>query len=319
MELKSNDLVEMYRLMVLTRTFEEKALKWYAEGRIVEGLHPSIGQEAVGVGACYGLRSGDQVLPSLRTRAAFFVRGVSATQQLAAMCGRVASPSRGKDTSHHAPYPDKGIIAGSGIVGSSIPVSVGVALALKMQDKDNVVISFFGDGAANRGDFHEGLNLAAVLKAPIVFVCENNLYAMTVPVSKAFVIEDIAQRGAAYGMPGIVADGQDVIAVYQTVQDAIARARSDSGPTLVECKTYRYLPHHVTFKEDRLAEEVSTWRQKDPIEHLGKRLREEGILSASDIEALHKDVEKEVEDGMRWAEKSPYPDPEEAIDHVFTR
>jgi TPP-dependent pyruvate/acetoin dehydrogenase alpha subunit len=164
--LTPQDLVEMYRLMLLGRRFTEHILKWYDEGRLPQGLHPSIGQEAVGVGACYGLRAGDWVLPSLRTSEAFFTRGVTMLQQLNAMLGNAASISRGKETSHHAGYPQNGILAGTGIVGGSIPVAVGAALGLRMRGADNVVLCFFGDGAANRGDFHEALNLAAVLKAP---------------------------------------------------------------------------------------------------------------------------------------------------------
>ena len=192
--LQATDLIEMYRLMRLTRRYTETALQMYRAGRLIQGLHPSIGQEAVGIGACYGLRQGDWVQPSLRTSEAFFARGVTMRQHLAAMNGRVTGISRGKETSHHAGYLKHGVLAGTGMVGSHIPVAVGAALALKMQGTDNVVINFFGDGASNRGDFHEGLNLAAVLQTPIDFVCENNRYAQTVPGRAGHISDDMASR-----------------------------------------------------------------------------------------------------------------------------
>jgi TPP-dependent pyruvate/acetoin dehydrogenase alpha subunit len=245
------DLKEMYRLMLLDRRFSEHVLRWYKEGRCPTGLHPNIGQEAIGVGVCYGLRREDWVIPSLRTSCVFWTRGVTPLQQLNAMFGNAASISRGKETAHHATYPQHGILPGTAIVGGSIPVAVGAALALRMQGTDNVVVDLFGDGASNRGDFHEALNLAAVLKAPVVFVCENNLYAQMVPSQMGMAVSDIADRAIGYGMPGRTVDGQDVLAVYDATQEAVARARRGEGPTLLECKTYRFLPHYPIFAEDR--------------------------------------------------------------------
>lgn len=228
-DLTAADLVEMYRLMLLGRCFTETARELYRQGR-ASPIHPSIGQEAVGVGACYALRSGDWVIPSLRTTEAFWARGVTIQEKVNALLGNAGSISRGKEGSHHAGYPDRGIMAGTGIIGSQFPVATGAALALRMQGTDNVVVCFFGDGASNRGDCHEGLNLAAVLKAPVIFICENNIYAQTVPASDAMVITDIADRAVGYGMPGLVVDGQDVLAVHGATQAAVHRARSGQGP-----------------------------------------------------------------------------------------
>jgi TPP-dependent pyruvate/acetoin dehydrogenase alpha subunit len=276
--------------MLLTRRYTEQTLGWYKAGRLVQGLHPSIGQEAVGVGACYGLRKSDWVHPSLRTSEAFFARGATLRQQVTTMNGRVGGISRGKDTSHHAGYPELGVLAGTGLVGSHIPVSVGAAMALKWQGTDNVVINFFGDGASNRGDFHEGLNLAAVLRAPVVFVCENNGYAQTVPSRIGSLVTEIASRAAAYGMPGVAVDGQDVLAVNAVVQTAVERARAGSGPTLVECKTYRFESHYPSFPEDRPAEEVARWKARDPIHLLGATLQARGILSSNQAEEIDSSI-----------------------------
>ena len=317
MELKPNDLIEMYRLMLLDRRFSEHVLRWYKEGRSPTGLHPNVGQEAVGVGAGYGLRKDDWVLPSLRTSVAFWVRGVTLLQQLNAMFGTANSISRGKETAHHATYVDNGILPGTGIVGGSIPVAVGAALALRMKGTDNVVVDFFGDGASNRGDFHEGLNMAAALKAPIVFVCENNLYGQLVPGKVAMAVKDIADRAIGYGMPGGVVDGQDVLAVHEATQEAVARARRGDGPTLLECKTYRFLPHYPVFKEDRPAEEIEEWLQRDPLTIHGERLKEQGLLDDGAIEEMDHAIVQELDEAIRQAEVAAPADPQEVFQEVY--
>ncbi len=317
--LAADDLVEMYRLMLLGRRFTEHALDWYTEGRLPQGLHPSIGQEAVGVGVCYGLRrDGDWVLPSLRTNEAFWTRGVTIRQQLHAIFGTAGSISRGKETSHHSGYPKLGILACTGIVGGSIPVGTGVGLALQMKGTDGVAVCFFGDGAANRGDFHEGLNLAAVLKVPVIFVCENNLYAQTVPASVGMAITDIADRAVGYGMPGQVVDGQDVLAVYRATQEAAGRARRGEGPTLLECKTYRFKPHYPIFEEDRPVEEINQWLARDPIAILGSRLKEQGHLDDPAARAMEQAILQELAEALAEAEAAPMPDPKEVFTNIYT-
>lgn len=319
--LTTDDLLEMYRLMLLSRRFTERILEWYREGLIAQGLHPSIGQEAVGVGACYGLRSGDWVLPSLRTSEVFWTRGVTVLQQLNAMMGNSGSVSAGKESSHHAGYPTRGILAGTGIVGGSIPVAVGAGLALRMHGTDNVMLCFFGDGAANRGDFHEGLNLAAALKVPVVFICENNLYAQMVPASVAMAIEDIADRAAGYGMPGHVVDGQDVMAVYEATAVAVSRAREGSGPSLIECKTYRYMGHQGgkdAFKTTyRTNEEVEEWKRRDPIANFETSLVRMEALTREDAARIDKQVKDQIEEAVSFAQQSPLPNPEEALEDLF--
>ena len=317
MDLTSHDLVEMYRLMLLGRRFTEHVLKWYKEGRLPQGLHPSIGQEAVGVGACYGLRRGDWVIPSLRTSEAFFTRGVTLLQQFNAMFGNAGSISRGKETSHHSTYPANGILPSTGIVGGSIPVAVGAAVALRMQGTDNVVLCFFGDGAVARGDFHEGLNMAAVRKAPVVFICENNLYFQTGRPGDGMVNQDVADRAIGYGMPGIIVDGQDVLTVHEETQKAMEFARRGDGPTLLEMKTYRFKPHYPIFPEDRPPEEVEAWVKRDPLTIQEDRLKDQGLLGDVAIREMDEAILQELDASIRQAEMTPAPDPKEVFQAVY--
>ena len=315
--LTTEDLQGMYRLMLMGRTFTERVLKLHEEGGLSVGLHPSAGQEAVGVGVCYGLRPSDWVLPSLRTTEAFWTRGVTMLQMLNAIMGNLDSVSKGKESFHHCGYPDLGILAGSSIVGAQFPVAVGAALASRMAGTDNVMVCFFGDGASSRGDFHEGLNLAALLKAPVVFVCENNLYFQTAPGSVGVPIEDIAERAAGYGFPGRVVDGQDVLAVYDAAQEAVERARSGDGPTLLECKTYRFQRHYSSMRETRDAGEIARWRQRDPIDILGRRLRAEGYLDDDAVEGMRLAIERELEESLAKARATPPPGRADALTHIY--
>ena len=317
-DLTPEDLLEMHRLMLMGRRFTERALSLYEEGRLPTALHPSVGQEAVGVGACYGLRPGDWVLPALRTTEAFWTRGVTIEQMLDAMLGNSGSISGGKESFHHCGYPRLGILAGSAIVGAQFPVAVGAALALQMQGSDNVMVCFFGDGAAARGDFHEGLNLAALRRAPVVFVCENNLYFQTAPGSAGLPIEDVADRAAGYGMPGSVVDGQDVLAVYEATQEAVARARRGEGPTLLECKTYRFLRHYPTLRDTRPPDEVAQWRRRDPIEILADRMRAESYLDDASVEETERLIAREIARAVDASYAKPPPRRDGAAAHVYS-
>ncbi|MHB1416279.1 MAG: thiamine pyrophosphate-dependent dehydrogenase E1 component subunit alpha, partial [Chloroflexota bacterium] len=286
---------------------------------VVELPHGSQGQEAIAVGACYGLRPQDQVLPSLRTRGAFLVKGIPVRVQMAGIFGKVTGAARGKSTAHHMADPRCGVLLGTGLIGSDIPVAVGAALAFKLQHKDNVVVDFFGDGAAQRGDFHEALNFAAVFRLPVVFVLENNGFAEYTPLSKHFAGEDFACRAQGYGMPGLGLDGNDVLAVYEAVQQAVARARAGQGPTLLECITYRYRNHceNQVPEYNRDPSEMARWREKDPVRRLEAHLAERGLLDDDGKEQVMAEVRAEVEDALRYAEESPFPDPSEVEDGVY--
>jgi acetoin:2,6-dichlorophenolindophenol oxidoreductase subunit alpha len=319
MSVKDDDLIRMYRWMMLTRRFDERVCDLQAQRGLPELQHASIGQEAVGVGTCYGLRKDDQVLPSLRTRAAFLVKGITPERQMAALYGKATGAARGKETSHHMGDPEFGVVAGTGVVGGALPVGVGVALACKMQKTDRVTLVFFGDGASNRGDFHEALNLAAIYKLPVVFVCENNRYALSMAIERHLPVADVAARAAGYGMPGVVVDGNDVVAVHEAAQAAIARARAGEGPTLLECKTYRWRGHSERDVNQvyRTQAEVDEWKKKCPIKRLRELLISRGATTEKLLDEIDAEVAAEVERAIEYAEAGPLPDPKVALTHVY--
>ncbi len=317
--LSEKDLTQMYRWLVLIRKFEDCVGELWTQGLIHESPHGSQGQEAIAVGACYGLRVDDQVLPSLRTRGAFLVKGVSTRVQMAGMYAKATGPARGKATAHHMGDPACGVLIGSAIVGASITVAVGAALAIKLQQRDSVVVDFFGDGAAQRGDFHEGLNFAGVFRLPVVFVLENNGFAEMTPVGKHFAGLDFACRAQGYGFPGIRVDGNDVLAVYEAVQTAVARARAGEGPTLLECVTYRLRGHSESHLPTELREqaEIDRWRAKDPVPRMRAYLIERGILSEELARKIEVEAEAEIAEAVRFAEESPTPDLGEIYRDVY--
>lgn len=311
--------VEVYRYMLWARRFDEKLVELYHEGKgVFETPHSHIGEEATMVGACYTLRREDYVVPSLRTRPALYIRGVSSRELMAGICGKATGPARAKVTTHHMGDNDKGIIGTTGIVAGHITGAVGVALACKLRRSNSVVMCFFGDGASNRGDFHEALNLAAVKRLPIVFVVENNQYAMWTPISSHMAIKDVSDRAKAYGFPGVTVDGNDAMEVYRTVKEAVERAREGFGPTLVECKTYRYRQHAERLPERRSEEEIEEWTKRDPIKLFKEQLMEEGILTLHWADKLEREVSEEVEEAVGFAERSPFPEPEEALKDVYS-
>jgi len=311
--LKPQDLLEMYRLLRLTREFEDRLCALWGRGGVVELPHGSQGQEAIAIGACYGLRPGDQVMPSLRTRGAFIVQGVPTNLQMAGIFGKVTGPARGKSTTHHMADPGHGVLLGTGLIGSDITVAVGAALAFKLQEKDHIVVNFFGDGAAQRGDFHEGLNFAAVFKLPIIFVLENNGYAEYTPLAKHFAGTNFACRAEGYGFPGQRLDGNDVLMVYEAVQHAATRARAGEGPTLLECVTYRYRNHCEGRAPEYMRDpaEIAAWQEKDPIRRLEALLVERGLLDDAGREGVAAAATADIEAAIQYAEESPFPPAEE--------
>jgi TPP-dependent pyruvate/acetoin dehydrogenase alpha subunit len=320
-KLLPQDLLEMYRLLKLTRQFEDRLCALWGHGGVVELPHGSQGQEAIAIGACYGLRQQDQVMPSLRTRGAFIVKGVPTSLQMAGIFGKADGPARGKSTTHHMADPSRGVLLGSGLIGSDIPVAVGAALAFKLQKKDHVVINFFGDGAAQRGDFHEGLNFAGVFRLPVIFVLENNGYAEYTPLDKHFAGTNFACRAEGYGFPGDQVDGNDVLAVYEAVQQAIARARQGEGPTLLECLTYRYRSHCEARAPEYLRDPLllAEWHEKDPVRRFEQFLIERGILDQASQQNITSVVEAEIEAAIHYAEQSPFPPAGEVSEGAYAR
>jgi TPP-dependent pyruvate/acetoin dehydrogenase alpha subunit len=309
----------MYRWMVLTRAYENRAQELWSKGLVVESLHGSQGQEAIGVGASFALRPDDVLIPSLRTRAAFLVRGVPVRQFLAGMLGKATGAAHGKATAHHMGRPEGGILLGSAIVGASIPVAAGAALAFRLRHEDRVSVCFFGDGSTQRGDFHEGLNFAGVMKLPAVFVIENNLWAEFTPIEKHFAGQNLSCRAEGYGFPGVTVDGNDILTVYDAVAEAAARARRGEGPTLVECMTYRQRGHSSSHSptEGRDPAEVEAWLARDPIDRFAAVLEARGLLTPDVLERIRASVEKEIDEAVQFAIDSPLPDPAELYKDVY--
>jgi TPP-dependent pyruvate/acetoin dehydrogenase alpha subunit len=303
---------------VLGRLFEEKTFELLKLGKLVGFHHPNVGQEAVDVGTCYKLRRDDTIMPTHRGKLKYLMKGVEMKTMWAGMFGRRNGSGKGVGPASHSGDNSIGLLAGTGLIGSGIPISTGAALAMKLQKKDSVALHFFGDGASNRGDFHEALNMAGALKLPIVYVCDNNCYAMSVSAECAMAIKDIAVRAAGYGFPGLVVDGNDVLAVYEATQEAIARARRGEGPTLIECKTYRFLGHSIGDPQEyRTAEEVESWKKKDPVQRFESSLKKKRWLSDSQVKETYRSVSEEIEQAVQFAESSPMPVFEDAQTSVY--
>lgn len=318
MNLKDQDLIALYRWMVLTREFEMATVRIYAQTGLPETPHTCVGQEAIGVGSCYGLQRDDFIFPSLRGRSAILAKGVDPGVLMAGVYAKATGPSGGRITSHHMGDLSLGILAGSAVIGSQFPTAAGVALAFKMRKTEQVCLCYFGDGAANRGDFHEGLNLAAIFKLPVVFICENNCYAISTPTVYSMCIADIGTRAVGYGMPGITIDGNDILVVYEATQEAVARARRGGGPTLIECKTYRLRPHSERSRvDDRPEQEIASWWERCPIKRLREKLLDQKILHEAGVQKIEKECQEVIDRAVRFAEESPFPRPEEALEGVY--
>lgn len=311
-------LLDMYRKMVQIRSFEKQALDLFARGLVPGTIHPYIGQEAIAVGASAAMEAGDSVTSTHRGHGHAIVRGGDMRLMMAELMGKATGYCGGRGGSMHIAIMDMGVLGSNGIVGAGIPIAVGAALAAKLQHRDEVTVCFFGDGAVHTGAFHEGVNLAAIWDVPVVFICENNLYGMGVALSRATRVTTLADRGAAYGMPGVRVDGNDVLAVYQAVRDAIGRARGGEGPTLIETVTYTMKGHYsgdpCVYRTD---EEVAEWAAKDPIDRLkaeliGRRALDEELCARIEREAAEMTAE-----AVDFARSSPLPDPATVLDDVF--
>ncbi len=315
--LSLEDKLEMYRKMYLIRTFEERAEELYMEGKIWGTFHLYVGEEAVAVGACYALRADDYITSTHRGHGHCIAKGADVKRMMAELLARDTGYCHGLGGSMHIADVEKGNLGATGIVGSGIPIATGAALGCKLQKNDKVVLCFFGDGAANTGAFHESVNMAAIFNLPVVFICENNMYAMSFPAQKAFALPDIAERAKGYGIPGVSIDGNNVLEVYETAQIAIERARQGEGPTFIEARTYRWKGHSKSDRQAyRTKEEVREWMNKDPIKFLEKHLREETVRE-EELENIKKQVEREIEEAINFALESPEPTLEEARRMVY--
>jgi pyruvate dehydrogenase E1 component alpha subunit len=308
------------RMMLLIRRFEERAGEAYAVGQIGGFCHLYIGQEAVAVGGISALRADDYVVSAYREHGQALARGMTPRSVMAELFGKATGCSGGKGGSMHLFDASLGFMGGHGIVGGQIPLGAGFAFAAKYRGTDQVAIAYFGEAAANIGAFHETLNMAALWKLPVLFVIENNGYGMGTAVRRAASVTDLASRAAAYGMPGVTVDGQDVVAVREATDEAVARARAGGGPTLMDIITYRYVGHsmsdapHGTY---RSKDEVEQFRARDPITVLADRMRDIGLLDDDRMAELEADVAAEVADAVQFAEESPEPDPSQLYTDVY--
>jgi TPP-dependent pyruvate/acetoin dehydrogenase alpha subunit len=307
--LDSETLLRLYRKMIELRRFEEKVAEVYMAGLIPGLAHPYIGEEAVAVGVCDVLRSDDYIISNHRGHGHSIAKGIDPKEIMGELMGKKSGVVGGLGGSMHAADLSKGVIFSTAIVGGGIPIATGVGLKFRNAGTKQVCACFFGDGAANIGSFHEGINLAAIWKLPVLFVCENNFFATSMPQQKATGSKTIADRGIAYGIPGVLVDGMDVLEVRKATLQAVERARKGEGPSLLECRTYRFKGHGVydTGLAYRTKAEVSEWMEKDPITRLGKMLVDSRIATPKDIEAMDKDAVKIAEDSVEYAKSSPYP------------
>ena len=311
----------MYRRMRRIRTFEDRAEEVHRNGEIPGTCHTSQGQEGEIVGACMALRLDDYMVGNHRSHGHPIGKGAKLDGLMAELLARKTGVCSGKGGSMHLADFSVGSLGETSIVGSGIPVAAGAALGAKMQGLDRVSLCFFGDGASNEGTFHEGINMAANWKLPVIFLCENNGYAVSTPIGTTAAVENIADRAAGYGIPGVVVDGQDVLAVYEVVSEAVRRARAGEGPTLVEAKTYRYLDHAANMGRDlgyRTDDEVAQWRgTRDPIALFDKRITTDMGIKEADLRQIDYEVLKEVDAALDFARSSPFPDASEAFSDVY--
>jgi len=320
MDIASEHMREMLRLMYTIRAFECRARDLYEENRLrgefLGALHSYEGEEAVAVGACVGLRDDDYVLSTHRGHGHCIAKGADPARMMAELLGRETGISKGRGGSMHMFDPDLGLLGGNGIVGAGIPLALGPAFSAQYRGTDQVTVCFFGDGGACQGGFHESLNLASLWKLPVVYVCENNHYAVTTPIAESAACE-IATRAIGYGCPGACVDGMDVLEVHEAVSEAVDRARSGEGPTLVECKTYRYQAHCMVIPDRRDSAEVERWEGLDPILRFESHLRDKGVMAEDEQSELRASVQQVIEQAIDFAEESAYPQTETVADYLW--
>jgi pyruvate dehydrogenase E1 component alpha subunit len=319
MAIEKKKLIDMYRVMVRIRTFEERVAKEFAARNILGAAHLYAGEEAVAVGACANLRTDDYIISTHRGHGHLIAKGGKTDRMMAELYGKKTGYNKGKGGSMHIADIEIGILGANAIVGAGIPIAGGAALSARMRGTDQVTICFLGDGATNTGRFHEGVNLAAIWNLPVVYVIENNIYAESTSISDACKLKNLSERASAYGIPGKTVDGNDVLAVYEAVGEAVGRARKGKGPTLVECRTYRQRGHFEGDEQTyRTKEEIGAWLKKDPIPRFRKKLMEMGVLTEGDADKIVQEMKDEIEKAVKFAEESPYPAPEEALEDVFS-
>ena len=317
-KLAPEQLLEMFYWLKLIRAFDERLSILVKQGKVRSGVYTGIGQEAIIVGTCFGLRKEDFICPLHRDLGSFLMKGVEPRVMMSQMFAKVTGLSKGRDSALHSGVTELGIFGNTSMLGANLPVAAGLALTFKMEQTDNVVLAYFGEGAANTGDCHEAMNIAGVQQLPVVFICENNQYAYSVPIEKSMAIDDVADRAHGYGFDGVAINGNDVLAVYQATLGAIARARAGDGPTLIECKTYRW---HVHSEHDkafyRSDEELAMWKSRDPIPTFTTYLRARHVLDDAKVQDVEGRIASVIDEAVEFALNAADPAPEEAVNDLY--
>ena len=318
-ELTAQDKRELLKMMFRIRHFEEKVHELYLTDRLF-GMSPhlSIGEEAVATGACKALRKDDYVVSTHRGHGHCLAKGTDMKLMMAEILGKETGYCKGRGGSMHIADVKTGNLGANGIVGAGLPIAAGAGLSIKYRETDQVCACFFGDAASNQGTFHESVNLCATFKLPVIFICENNIYGLSTPINKTSATPDIADRAKGYNIPGAIVDGMDPIAVYEEVARAVERARKGDGPSLIECKTYRFLGHGASdHRPYRTREEEKEWMEKGPIVRFKKRLVEEGVMTEDEIDTMQEETKKEAEEAGEYALNSPEPDPKDVEKYLY--
>jgi len=318
MDISRDTLILMYERMLKVRHFEDRVKDLFAAGEMPGFVHLYLGQEAVAVGACAALNDDDFITSTHRGHGHIIAKGGDMKLMMAELYGKVTGYNKGKGGSMHIADPRLGILGANGIVGAGLPIATGAGLSAKLRKSGQVATCFFGDGASNQGTFHEAINIAAAFDLPVVYVCENNLYAVGTRQADVRKVEDIADRGAGYAIPGLAVDGNDVIAVYEVCREAVDRARAGLGPTLIECKTYRWRTHFEGEPDTyRPLEEVDAWMKREPIAPYRKSLIDQGVLTEAEAGEVEADVLKQLNEAVEFARQSPSPEPESALEDLW--
>ncbi len=314
-------LLWMYRTLLRIRAFDERIVRLFNQGKIAGALHSYVGEEAVATGVCANLRPDDYIVSTHRGHGHLLAKGGEMRRMMAELYGRVDGYCRGKGGSMHITDVSLGILGANGIVGAGLPIAAGAGTAIRLKGGDQVVACFFGDGAANTGAFHEGLNLAATWNLPVLFVCENNGYAQFTPQRMHARVPDLFVRAEGYGIPGASVDGNDVLAVSEAASAAVERARRGGGPSLIEAKTFRWYGHAINNPASNLGRdqaEIDAWKARDPISRFERQLLDRGLATQADLDAMRAEVLQELEESIAFAEASPLAAPESALEDVYT-
>ena len=322
MALDKKHLEEMYLRMCRIRYFEEAVIEIHSSGELIGPAHPYIGEEAVAVGACAALRDNDRIAGNHRSHGHPIAKGGDVKKAMAEILGKTGGFCKGKGGSMHLADVSNGILGESGIVASSVPIATGAALASKLSKQDFVSLVFFGDGASNQGACHESMNMAALWDLPVIFMCENNGYAITTSYKNSVSVDHVSDRASAYGMPGVLVDGQDAIAVWEATNEAVLRARAGEGPTLIEAMTYRYEDHSLGLDRIRKAEyrtqgEVEESMKRDPLTIHRAAMTSHGFATTEECDQIEAKVKSEIEEAVEFARNSPFPEPDDLYDDMW--